>query len=115
MTEPTDPTLLDSEIKCILGHCFCYASDEPCWYRENYQKLKYNGKGLYGDDIERELQPLQEKALKALIATETAKARLDELGSVQLDYGKQQAHVWVNGKLVHIDTRLSELQEMLNG
>lgn len=90
----SDPTLLDSEIDALFDKLYIQAKG----YREH---------GIfYGGTIRQDI--------KALIATETAKARLDELGSVQLDYGKQQAHVWVNGKLVHIDTRLSELQEMLN-
>jgi hypothetical protein len=37
-------------------------------------------------------------------------ARIDELSSVQLNYGRQQARVWRNGEFVWLPDRLAELK-----
>lgn len=50
---------------------------------------------------------------KQALERKIIEAKIEELGNVQLDYGNQQARVWVDGKLVGILDRLAELKAQL--
>lgn len=103
MTEPTDkrtskkslqvPTLLDSEIDALFDKLYIQAKG----YREH---------GIfYGGTIRQDI--------KALIATEAVKARLEELQL--LPFSKGAVVFDKAGKPVNIHDRIVRLQELING
>jgi len=53
------------------------------------------------------------QAVEAKLQEQDIKSRIDELGNVQLDYGRQTARVWVDGKIIGILERLDQLRSLL--